>query len=55
MIRLQIQGETPAKKNANTFNAKTKAVYKKAGYRKWYDGARLQIDVQCRIEKHIEH
>lgn len=46
MIELKILGETPAKKNANKFNAKTKTMYKDKHYREWHEGAEIQINAQ---------
>ena len=46
MIRFQILGETPSKKNVNKFNTKTKAVYKDRNYQKWHQDAMIQIAAQ---------
>ena len=46
MLRFQILGETPGKKNVNKFNTKTKAVYKDKNYQKWHTDAMLQITGQ---------
>lgn len=43
MIRFQIMGETPSKKNVNKFNAKTKRVYKDAHYERWHEDAMVQL------------
>lgn len=43
MIRFQIMGETPSKKNVNKFNAKTKRVYKDAHYEQWHEDAMVQL------------
>ena len=51
MIRFQILGETPSKKNVNKFNSKTKAVYKVSHYQKWYQDAMLQLQAQIAITK----
>ena len=51
MIRFQIFGETPSKKNVNKFNSKTKRVYKGEHYQKWHTDALLQLNGQiCRTE-----
>lgn len=51
MIRFQIMGETPSKKNVNKFNTKTKRVYKDALFQKWHSDALLQLNTQiCRTE-----
>ena len=49
MIRFQILGETPSKKNDNKFNTKTKAVYKANHYQKWYQDAMLQMQSQLAV------
>lgn len=46
MIRFEIQGETPSKKNVNKFNTRTKAVYKDKHYQAWHTGAMLQMNAQ---------
>lgn len=46
MLRFQILGETPAKKNDNKFNTKTKAVYKTKGCQKWHQDAMIQMAAQ---------
>ena len=52
MIRFEIQGETPSKKNVNKFNTRTKAVYKDKRYQKWHTDAMLQITGQVsRLQK----
>ena len=43
MITFVVQGETPAKKNANKFNSRTRCVYKDRHYKEWYEGAVIQI------------
>lgn len=51
MIRFQIFGETPSKKNVNKFNTKTKRVYKDEHFLKWHSDAMIQLNGQiCRIE-----
>ena len=51
MIRFQIFGETPSKKNVNKFNAKTKRVYKDAHFEAWHSDALIQLNAQlARIE-----
>ena len=50
--KLIIEGETPAKKNVNKFNTKTKTVYKDSHYKNWYEGSMLQVRGQlARMEK----
>lgn len=49
MLRFQILGETPAKKNDNKFNTKTKAVYKTKGCQKWHQDAMLQMQSQLAV------
>lgn len=46
MIRFQIFGETPSKKNVNKFNAKTKRVYKDAHFLEWHSDAMIQLNSQ---------
>ena len=46
MIRFQIIGETPAKKNKNKFNTKTKNVYKDKKYQAWHLDAMIQVTSQ---------
>ena len=46
MIRFEITGETPSKKNVNKFNTRTKAVYKDKRYQAWHTGAMLQMNAQ---------
>ena len=43
---LFIDGETPAKKNANKFNAQTKSVYKNKHYSDWYRSAKNIVRYQ---------
>lgn len=51
MIRFQVMGETPSKKNVNKFNSKIKRVYKDAHFMKWHDDALIQLNAQiCRSE-----
>ena len=49
MIRFQIMGETPSKKNVNKFNTKTRHVYKDARFLKWHSDALLQVQTQKQI------
>lgn len=49
MIRFQLIGETPAKKNVNKFNTKTRHVYKDAHFQKWHSDAMMQILPQKQI------
>ena len=52
MIRFEIIGETPSKKNVNKFNTRTKAVYKDKHYQKWHTDAMLQLTGQIsRMQK----
>ena len=51
MLRFQILGETPSKKNVNKFNTKTKVVYKDSHYQKWHQDAMLQLQAQIAITK----
>ena len=51
MIRFQVIGETPSKKNVNKFNSKSKRVYKDKHFLKWHTDALLQLNSQlCRID-----
>ena len=50
MIRLQLMGEVPSKKNANKFNTKTGVVYKDKHYREWYEDAKMQIQSQALMQ-----
>ena len=51
MIKIRIEGETPAKKNVNKFNSRTRTVYKDAKYTKWHTDAMLQLHAQiCQME-----
>lgn len=53
MIRLQIMGETPAKKNSKVIT-KSGAIIPSERYREWHKSAMQQIDAQCHVVTPIE-
>ncbi len=46
MIRFEVLGETPSKKNVNKFNTRSKTVYKDKNYQKWHTDALIQLNSQ---------
>ena len=53
MIRLQLMGEVPSKKN-NKIITKTHKLIPSTRYREWHKDAMQQLDVQCSIQQPIE-
>lgn len=52
MIKFEVLGETPSKKNVNKFNSKSKTVYKDRHYQKWHTDAMLQMNAQLAMIGH---
>lgn len=50
-----ITGETPAQKNSQTFNARTRTMVKSPQFRRWRDSALVQIRAQGIPERPYAH
>lgn len=50
-----ITGETPAQKNSQTFNARTRTMVKSPRFRRWRDSALVQIRAQGIPERPYAH
>lgn len=50
-----IEGETPAQKNSQTFNARTRTMVKSPQFRRWRDSALMQIRAQGIPERPYAH
>lgn len=51
----EITGETPSKKNGQTFNAITKTMVKKATFREWHKRALTLLQLSRRPERPLEY